>query len=373
MSDLFFYGTLRYVPLLELVLGRSSDQINLTEAELRGYGAYAVRDQIFPMVEKGEGRVTRGLLVQGLTPEDIDRLIYYEGGFDYDLLTLPLHTASGDTVQAEVFVSEPGLWEPSTAWSLEDWATQWGELTLLAAEEVMSHYGKIPASDIVPRFAAIRMRAQGRLAARKRSARPDWDVSRDVLVHRHSRPYLGYFTMEEATLQHRRFDGSMGPVLHRSALINGHASVILPYDPVRDCVLVIEQFRAPAFFMGDPDPWLFEAVAGMIDPGESPEDAARRETREEANVDVTELFSAGAGYSSSGSSSEFLHLFVGIADLSAPASTGGLATEGEDIRSHIIPYAEFMDQLDQGKLKNVPLISIANWLGRNRDRLHKDI
>ena len=75
MSDLFFYGTLRHVPLLELVLGRPADHINLTQAELHGYGAYAVKDQIFPMVDKGEGRVTHGLLVQGLTPEDIDRLI----------------------------------------------------------------------------------------------------------------------------------------------------------------------------------------------------------------------------------------------------------------------------------------------------------
>ena len=124
---------------------------------------------------------------------------------------------------------------------------------------------------------------------------------------------------------------------------------------------------------GKPDKVTWEIPGGMVDPGESPEDAARRETREEANVEVTELFSAGDGYSSSGSSAEFLHLFVGISDLSAPASTGGLATEGEDIRSHIIPYAEFMDQLDQGKLKNVPLISIANWLGRNRDRLRADI
>ncbi|SLN39549.1 ADP-ribose pyrophosphatase [Falsiruegeria litorea R37] len=373
MSDLFFYGTLRYVPLLELVLDRPADHINLTQAELHGYGAYAVKDQIFPMVDKGEGRVTHGLLVQGLTPEDIDRLIYYEGGFDYDLHRLPLRTASGEMVEAEVFIPAPGLWEPSTPWSLDDWAADWGELTVLAAEEVMSHYGSLPASDIVPRFPAIRMRAQGRLAARRREVSKDWDISKDVVVRSHKRPYLGYFTMEEATLQHRRFDGSMGPELSRSALINGHASVILPYDPVRDCVLVIEQFRAPAFFIGDPNPWLIEAVAGMVDPGESPEDAARRETREEANVEVTELFSAGDGYSSSGSSAEFLHLFVGIADLSAPASTGGLATEGEDIRSHIIPYTEFMDRLDQGKLKNVPLISIANWLGRNHDRLRKDI
>ncbi|SPJ28748.1 NUDIX domain-containing protein [Falsiruegeria mediterranea] len=373
MSDLFFYGTLRYVPLLELVLGRTADHINLTQAELHGYGAYSVRDQIFPMVDKGEGRVTHGLLVQGLTPGDIERVIYYEGGFDYDLQTLPLRTANGDDVMAEVFIPAPGLWEPSTPWSLNDWAAEWGELTVLAAEEVMSHFGHLPASDIAPRFPAIRMRAQGRLAARRREASPEWDTSRDVVLQDHRRPYLGYFTMEDATLRHRHFDGSMGPVLHRSALVNGQAAVILPYDPVRDCVLVVEQFRAPAYLIGDPNPWQIEAVAGMVDPGESPEEAARRETREEANIEVTELFAAGDGYSSSGSSTEFLHLFVGLADLDEPASTGGLETEGEDIRSHIVPFAAFMDQLDQGKLKNVPLISIANWLARNRERLRADI
>lgn len=372
MTDLFFYGTLRYVPLLERVLGRPSDTIDLTQASLVDHAVFAVQDQIFPMIQHQNGSVAEGVLVRGLTQGDIDRLTYYEGGFEYDLEQVNLRTADGSDVTGMVFFPTPGLWTPGPLWDLHEWTANWGELTLLAAEEVMAHFGIMTAQQIAARFSAIRMRAEGRRAARHRKTDQNWDVQQDVIVHEHKRPYLNYFAMEEADLQFRHFDGQMGPVLNRGALMTGHAVVVVPYDPKTDSVLLIEQFRAPVYLVGDPAPWMIEAVAGMIDPGESPQEAAKREAREEAHVTLRTVIPAGNGYSSSGSSSEYLHLFVGIAELDGQITDGGLDSEGENIRSHKLTFDELMDRVDTHQLKDLPLLTIANWLGRHRDRIRRD-
>ena len=114
-------------------------------------------------------------------------------------------------------------------------------------------------------------------------------------------------------------------------------------------------------------------VAGLVDPGESAETTARREALEEAGLALTRLESAGRCYSSTGSSGEFLHLFIGIADLSdAPQGGGGLASEGEDIASRIVGFDELMRGVDAGEYKDLPLLTTALWLARHRDRLRND-
>jgi len=119
----------------------------------------------------------------------------------------------------------------------------------------------------------------------------------------------------------------------------------------------------------DPEPWMWEPVAGMIDPGETPEQAAFRETQEEAQVALKQLEYAGGAYSSSGSSTEYVYLYVGLADLTRTISNGGLVSEGEDIRTQILSYPVFMERVDNHEYKDLPLLTLANWLARNRDRL----
>ena len=321
------------------------------------------------MILEAPGQQAEGILVRGLSREDIARLEFYEGGFDYDLETRSVDLRDGTRAPAEVFFPEDGLWQPGESWSLEAWAEQWGELTLLAAEEVMSHYGRVDAKRIVSNFPAIRMRAWARIAARSRAIGDARDVSRDVIVHDRRHAYIDYFGMDEIDLQYRQHDGSMGPTLRRNGLMTGQAVIVLPYDPVRDTVLLIEQFRAPVYLIGDPEPWMWEAVAGMIDPGESPETTARREAMEEAHIELYGLEYAGGAYSSCGSSTEYDHLYVGLADLSKTVNNGGVDKEGEDIRSHILPFGEFMEWVEGHRIKSLQLLSLAHWLARHRDRL----
>jgi ADP-ribose diphosphatase len=367
VSELFFYGTLRHIPLLELILGRTT--LDPIAAELPGYGVFDVPDQPFPVLKAAPGAVANGILVRGLGPEDLKRLQFYEGGFSYDLHPLQVTPKGGPEVTAQVLVPEPGAWPVGAPWSLTAWEGKWGAINQRAATEVMAHYGHLTADEIATRFPGIRIRAAAWVAAQQRPKDPNHDLTRDVVVHAHHRPYSNFFAAEEMDLQYRRYDGQLSPVLNRGAQVLGQAVVVLPYDPVADAVLLVEQFRAPVFIGGDPAPWVWEPVSGMIDPGETPEVAAHRETREEAGVHLTYLDRAGGTYSSTGASSEFVHLYVGLADFSDRQTGGGLDGEGEDIRVGVTPFDELMRGVDQGRYRDMPLVAVALWLARHRERL----
>ncbi len=369
MTDLFFYGTLRHLPLLELVLGRPLSELTIYSASLRDHAVYGVKEQAFPMILQEANSIATGVVAHGLSTEDLKRLTYYEGGFDYDLRLRIVERDDGSTVEASVFYPQPDLWTPDRPWSLQEWAEKWGEVSVLAAEEVMAHYGRVDAAKIARSFPAIRTRAWARLAARHRKGVDQRDIQQDVVLHCHTRAYVDYFGMDEVDLQHRKNDGEMGPVLHRSGLMQGAAVIVLPYDPVRDTVLLIEQFRAPVYLIDDPEPWMWEPVAGMIDPGETPEQTAHRETQEEAQITLTNLEYAGGAYTSSGTSTEYAYLYIGLGDLTETVECGGLATEGEDIRSKILPFDDFMSRVEAHDFKNLPLLMLAHWLARHRDRL----
>ncbi|WP_170569787.1 NUDIX domain-containing protein [Ruegeria atlantica] len=369
MSDLFFYGTLRHLPLLECVLGRTLSHLEFSRASLPDHAVYGVKAEAFPMIVEQKGSNAEGVLVQGLGSEDLKRLAYYEGGFEYDLSPQIVEQEDGTRSEARVFYPEPGLWSPDKLWSLGDWVREWAEVVVVAAQEEMAYYGKVDASAIARNFSPIRTRAWAKLAARKRQTGDARDTEKDVIVQSHKRAYINYFGVEELEVQHRQHDGTMGPVLNRSGLMQGAAVVVLPYDPVRDAVLLVEQFRAPVFLIDDPEPWMWEPVAGMIDPGETPEQTAYREALEEAHVTLDSLEYAGGAYSSSGSSTEYVYLYVGLGDLVRTIDNGGLASEGEDIRTQIMPFDTFMQKADNNEFKDLPLLLLANWLARHRDRL----
>lgn len=369
MVDLFFYGTLRFVPLLELVLGRGGADLDVQQASLPDHAVYGVKDQIFPMIVAEPGATAQGVLLRGLSEADLAALNYYEGGFDYALKPISVCLENGKQAAAEVYYPAEGLWQRGVMWDLDAWATQWGALTLRAAEEVMSYQHRVSAAEMSRCFPSVRRRAAAWLAAQARSEAPDRDLSRDVVVHQHKRAHINFFAMEEMDLQFRRYDGSLSPVVNRAVSLVGRAAVVLPYDPVRDQVLLVEQFRAATFIAGEKRPWMWEPVAGLIDPGETPEQAARREALEEAGVKITALEAVTHAYPSSGASGEFLHIFVGLADLTDINGGGGVAGEHEDLRSEILSFEDLMKGIDDHSYQDMPLVTAALWLARHRERL----
>lgn len=181
--------------------------------------------------------------------------------------------------------------------------------------------------------------------------------------------FQGYFRMDRYRLRVRTFEGGWMQPVTREVLERGHAAAVLLYDPERDQVVLIEQFRVGALAAGMENPWLLEPVAGIIDAGETADQVARREALEEANCTITDLEEIAHYILSPGACSETVTLFIGRVDASVAGGVHGLAEEGEDIKVHVLSVREALRRLDRG-LINVHLTFLAlAWLSRHRRSL----
>ncbi len=364
VRPLFLFGTLQHRPLMEVVLGDST-HVTLEPAQLPGYRACAAPDGSFPTIKAEPGAVTSGLRAEGLRSEDMARLDHYEQAFGYRLRDVTL----GDGAPARAYMPQSSQRASAGVWSLEDWERDWAALSVEAAREVMRYLGERPAEEIGAMLPRIRARAWSRLnAARSRHGAGTLDGEIEVTARR--RVYAAFYALDELDLRHSRFAGGMSPEMTRGAFIVSDAALVLPYDPVRDRVLLVEQMRVGPLARGDRTCWQLEPVAGLIDPGETPESAARREALEEAALTLGVLHRVGESYASPGNSTEFYYSFVGLADLpDSVAGLGGLDAEQEDIRAHLMSFDDLMRLCDSGQAANTPLVMMAYWLARHRDRL----
>lgn len=187
----------------------------------------------------------------------------------------------------------------------------------------------------------------------------------DVEIQKREQCFKGFYKLDRLHLRHRQFAGGMGPVLTRELFVRHDAVCVLPYDPQRDEVVLIEQFRVGAMDAGV-NPWLLELVAGLIDKDEEPEEVARREAVEEAGLTLGALWPIAQYLPSPGGSNELVHLFVGRCDSSGAAGIHGLAEEGEDIRVHVLPFEEALQGVRDGRINNAASMLALQWLALNR-------
>lgn len=181
-------------------------------------------------------------------------------------------------------------------------------------------------------------------------------------------PYQGIFRMARYHLRYRLFNGDWSESVWREVMERKSAVGILPYDPVLDRVVLIEQFR-PGAIANPPSPWLVEVVAGVYENNESPAAVAKREATEEAGCEILDLYPVCEYFVSPGGSNEYLHLFCGRIDASAAGGIHGLADEHEDIRAFALPAEEAFQMVQEGKVKTSPAIISLQWLQLNREWL----
>jgi len=181
--------------------------------------------------------------------------------------------------------------------------------------------------------------------------------------------YAGFFAINRYTVRHRLFGGGWSPPLQRELFERGNAAGVLLYDPRLDQVGIVEQFRIGAHRQPD-SPWQFEVVAGIIEPGESAEQVARREALEEAGVRVGELLPIANYLVSGGGSDEQMALFCGLCDLSSGGGLHGCANEHEDIRLHCLSVSDAIAALNAGQFNNAALTMALFWLQLNSGQWH---
>jgi ADP-ribose pyrophosphatase len=179
----------------------------------------------------------------------------------------------------------------------------------------------------------------------------------------------GFFPLIRYRIRHSLFAGGMSRPIEREILMRGQVAAVLPYDPDRDAVVLLEQFRAGKFAAGSADPWMIEIVAGIIEAGETPEDMARREAVEEAGCRLGAMEPLPGFYPSAGGSSEYTHLFCGRVDSRGVGGIHGLDHEDEDIRVIVEPTDRALERLARGEIDNAISIVALQWLALNRERL----
>ncbi|PAN73314.1 ADP-ribose diphosphatase [Enterobacter cloacae] len=183
----------------------------------------------------------------------------------------------------------------------------------------------------------------------------------DVEIIARETLYSGFFSMELYRFRHRLFNGEMSGEIRREIFERGHAAVLLPFDPVRDEVVLVEQIRIAAYDVSE-SPWLLEMVAGMIEEGESVEDVARREALEEAGLVVGRTKPVLSYLASPGGTSERLSIMVGEVDATTAEGIHGLEDENEDIRVHVVSREQAYQWVEEGKIDNAASVIALQWL-----------
>ena len=186
-------------------------------------------------------------------------------------------------------------------------------------------------------------------------------VNREVL-------YQGVFRLARYSIRHRLFSGGWSDVFTREVMERFSAAGVLPYDPVLDRVILIEQFR-PGSLADPTSPWLIEIPAGVLVGDTKPEDLAHSEAFEEAGCTLTHLAPICDYFVSPGGCNEYIHLYCGRVDASHAGGIHGLKHEHEDIRVLNIPAEEAFEHLYAGNIKTSPAITTLFWLQLHRNRL----
>ena len=183
----------------------------------------------------------------------------------------------------------------------------------------------------------------------------------DVEIIARETLYSGFFSMELYRFRHRLFNGEMSGEIKREIFERGHAAVLLPFDPVRDEVVLVEQVRIAAYDTSE-TPWLLEMVAGMIEEGESVEDVARREALEEAGLAIGRTKPVLSYLASPGGTTERSSIMVGEVDATTAEGIHGLADENEDIRVHVVSRELAYQWVEEGKIDNAASVIALQWL-----------
>jgi ADP-ribose pyrophosphatase len=185
--------------------------------------------------------------------------------------------------------------------------------------------------------------------------------AQDVRVLDDQSVWSGHYSMRRLTLQHRRFAGGWSEPIVREVFERGDAVAVLPYDPVSDSLVMIEQFR-PGAMRGSDSPWMLELIAGVVEAGERDEEVVHREAMEEAACELSELIPIATVFPSAGACTEQVRLFCGRVTKAAIGGLHGLQEEGEDILVHSVSRTDALRMLEENRIPNGHTLIALQWL-----------
>jgi len=193
---------------------------------------------------------------------------------------------------------------------------------------------------------------------------------RKVIVHTKKRVFDGFFKLEEAEISYEQFNGRMSRPVRRLSLERGDSVAAIIYNRDSRKILFVNQFKYPTFEKGPG--WIMETVAGMVEEGETPQSALRREVLEETGYTVEAFEHIGSFYVSPGGSSERIILYYAeVSGQSIAGPGGGLESEGEDIETVELSLDELERLLESNSVQDAKTIVAIQWLLRHLERSNR--
>ena len=172
--------------------------------------------------------------------------------------------------------------------------------------------------------------------------------------------YSGFFSLNKYEFVHKKHNGEWTNTVEREVFSGAHVSTLLPYDPIKQEIILIQQFRAGVLSRYDED-HLYEIVAGIIDEGENPEDTAVRECFEETGCEVKKIHPIQSYFPAPGSSESYYHLYLGEIQAFDGERIRGLENENEDILVRSFKIDEVRQMLKEKKIINVLTLIALQW------------
>ena len=186
-----------------------------------------------------------------------------------------------------------------------------------------------------------------------------------VSVHSRRRLLDDFFKVDEAEVSFERSDGSMTPPVRQLVFERGDSVAAVVFDRDSRRLLFTEQFRFPTLDKGPG--WLLEIIAGMVDAGEPPEAALRREIEEELGYRADRVEPIATFYVSPGGSSERIWLYYAeVSGGGRVSGGGGLPGEHEDIRVVSLTVEEVRAALAANGLVDAKTVIGMQWLFATR-------
>ena len=194
----------------------------------------------------------------------------------------------------------------------------------------------------------------------------------DYLIKARRKRFRGFLRIDTIKLKHKLFLGGWSSEIERELLVREDAVGVLLFDPKRDEIVLVRQFRVGLVDKGD-SPWILELVAGMAEAEEQLDEVAIREVREESNVEVSDLIKICDYFNSPGVSSEKVRLYLGIVASEKMGGVYGLENENEDIEVVVMSYEVAIKALKKGYLANAMSIIALQWLELNKPEILKTV
>lgn len=189
-----------------------------------------------------------------------------------------------------------------------------------------------------------------------------------VLIERKRYLLDDFFKIEEAYLRFEQFNGEMSPLVRRLTLERGNSVAVLVFNRSTEKLILISQFRYPTY--QNNHGWTIEVIAGMVDPGETPEESARRELQEEIGANIERFEHISTFYPSPGGSSEQIYLYYSevSGEQAKYKKTGGLLATGEDIKAIELSLTEALAKIKTGEIMDAKTIIGIYWLENQQKR-----